>query len=191
MTGDGIVRTLSQRAAALREIGVSVDVNAPVHPCFFYESLWCIIGFILLHFLSKKRKFEGQIFLGYIVWYGVGRFFIEGLRTDSLMVMPGSSIRISQLIAAVTVIAAIVIYSVALRRLKLGSGLTVEYAEGLTGETVPEVELDHREEDESEWDEAELEGEVGQQEEKDDRPAEELSEEETLESGEDADGKDH
>ncbi len=194
MTGDGIIRTLTQRATALRELGVSVDPNAPVHPCFLYESLWCIIGFLLLHFLSKKRKFEGQIFLGYIIWYGIGRFFIEGLRIDSLMVVPGSSIRISQLVAAVTVIAAIVIYSVALRRLKLGSGMTVEYAEGLTGETVPEVELDR--EDESEWDEAEIEEETEQPEQTEDGPEEGASEEaasdeQPSESGEDADGKDH
>jgi phosphatidylglycerol:prolipoprotein diacylglycerol transferase len=48
-----------------------------VHPCFLYESLWCLIGFILLNHLSKKRKFSGQIFLMYGVWYGFGRFFID------------------------------------------------------------------------------------------------------------------
>ena len=49
-----------------------------VHPCFLYESIWCLLGFILLHILSRHRKFSGQIALGYGVWYGVGRFFIEG-----------------------------------------------------------------------------------------------------------------
>lgn len=59
-----------------------------VHPCFLYESIWCIIGFVLLHLLSKKRKFKGQIALSYGVWYGFGRMFIEGLRTDSLYLGP-------------------------------------------------------------------------------------------------------
>lgn len=57
-----------------------------VHPCFLYESVWCLIGFILLHTLSRHRKFKGEIFLGYGALYGLGRFFIEDLRTDSLMI---------------------------------------------------------------------------------------------------------
>ena len=55
-----------------------------VHPCFLYESVWCIIGFFLLNHFSKKRKFSGQIFLMYGTWYGFGRFFIESIRTDQL-----------------------------------------------------------------------------------------------------------
>lgn len=55
-----------------------------VHPCFLYESIWCIAGFFLLHHLSKKRKFSGQVTLMYCAWYGFGRAFIELLRTDSL-----------------------------------------------------------------------------------------------------------
>ena len=54
-----------------------------VHPCFLYESVWCILGFFLLHFISKKRKFSGQLVLTYGVWYGFGRGFIELLRTDA------------------------------------------------------------------------------------------------------------
>jgi phosphatidylglycerol:prolipoprotein diacylglycerol transferase len=56
-----------------------------VHPCFLYESIWCFIGFILLHKFSKKRQYSGQIVLMYCAWYGLGRAFIELLRTDSLM----------------------------------------------------------------------------------------------------------
>ncbi|MGI6280274.1 MAG: prolipoprotein diacylglyceryl transferase [Acutalibacteraceae bacterium] len=59
-----------------------------VHPCFLYESVWCIVGFVLLHILSEKRKFSGQIVLMYCAWYGFGRGFIELLRTDSLMLGP-------------------------------------------------------------------------------------------------------
>ena len=69
------------------------------HPTFLYESVWNLCGFVLMHFLSKKRKYDGQIALGYLVWYGLGRTFIEGLRMDSLML---GSVRVSQILAAVT-----------------------------------------------------------------------------------------
>lgn len=78
------------------------DTILLVHPCFLYESLWCLIGFILLHILSKHRKFKGEIFLAYASFYGFGRMIIEGLRTDSLML---GSIRISQLIAGIAFVA--------------------------------------------------------------------------------------
>ena len=80
-----------------------------VHPTFLYESVWNLIGFILLHLFLKsdKRKYDGQIFAMYVLWYGFGRFFIEGLRTDSLP-LAGTGIRISQLLAAITVIGAAV-----------------------------------------------------------------------------------
>ena len=74
-----------------------------VHPTFLYESLWNAAGFALLHFLSKKRQYDGQIALGYALWYGLGRFLIEGLRMDSLYLGP---IRVSQLLAGVTCFAA-------------------------------------------------------------------------------------
>lgn len=67
------------------------------HPTFLYESLWNLTGFILINIFYKKKKFNGQIACMYLAWYGFGRFFIEGLRTDSLYI-PGTSIRISQLV---------------------------------------------------------------------------------------------
>ena len=76
------------------------------HPTFLYESVWNAVGFVLLHFLSKKRKYDGQIALGYVAWYGLGRAFIEGLRTDSLYWGP---FRVSQLLAAVSCVAAVVV----------------------------------------------------------------------------------
>ena len=81
------------------------------HPTFLYESLWNALGFVLLHFLSKKREYDGQIALGYAAWYGLGRTFIEGLRTDSLYI-PGTSIRVSQALAAASCIlaAAVLVY---------------------------------------------------------------------------------
>jgi len=77
-----------------------------VHPTFLYESVWNLAGFVLLHFLSKKRTYDGQIALGYVAWYGFGRTLIEGLRTDSLMLGP---FRVSQMLAAITCAAAVVI----------------------------------------------------------------------------------
>ena len=76
------------------------------HPTFLYESLWNAAGFLLLHFLSKKRKYDGQIALGYAAWYGLGRAFIEGLRMDSLYWGP---FRVSQVLAAVTCVAAVAV----------------------------------------------------------------------------------
>lgn len=74
-----------------------------VHPCFLYESVWCLVGFIGLHFYSKKlRTFDGEIFLLYLAWYGLGRAWIEGLRTDSLM---AGQFRISQVVAVVCFVA--------------------------------------------------------------------------------------
>ena len=74
------------------------------HPTFLYESLWNLAGFVLLHFLSKRRKYDGQIALGYAAWYGLGRTFIEGLRTDSLYWGP---FRVSQLLAAISCVIAL------------------------------------------------------------------------------------
>ena len=69
------------------------------HPTFLYESLWNAIGFVALHFLSKKRQYDGQIALGYVAWYGLGRTFIEGLRMDSLY---WGDFRVSQVLAALS-----------------------------------------------------------------------------------------
>ena len=75
------------------------------HPTFLYESVWNLVGFIALHFYCKKRKFDGEIFLLYVAWYGLGRAWIEGLRTDSLYLF-STGIRVSQLVAAVSFVAA-------------------------------------------------------------------------------------
>ena len=82
------------------------DMVEYYHPTFLYESLWNAAGFVLLHLLSKKRKYDGQIALGYVAWYGLGRAFIEGLRTDSLMWGP---VRVSQALAAISCVAAVII----------------------------------------------------------------------------------
>ena len=76
------------------------------HPTFLYESLWNAAGFVALHFLSKKRQYDGQIALGYVAWYGLGRTFIEGLRMDSLY---WGDFRVSQVLAAATCFVAVAI----------------------------------------------------------------------------------
>ena len=78
------------------------------HPTFLYESAWNALDFVILHFLSKRREYDGQIALGYVVWYGLGRTFIEGLRTDSLYI-PGTQLRVSQLLAAVSCLIAVAV----------------------------------------------------------------------------------
>ena len=75
------------------------------HPTFLYESLWNLVGFIAIHFLSKKRKYDGQVALMYVAWYGLGRTMIEGLRTDSLW---WGNFRVSQVLAAVSCLAAVI-----------------------------------------------------------------------------------
>lgn len=87
------------------------------HPCFLYESLWCILGFVGLLIFKKHRKFDGEIFLMYIGWYGLGRGFIEGLRTDSLYI-GNSSVRVSQLVAICCATVAIVIIAIARVKIK-------------------------------------------------------------------------
>lgn len=76
------------------------------HPTFLYESVWNAVGFIALHFLSRKRQYDGQIALGYVAWYGLGRAIIEGLRTDSLY---WGDFRVSQVLAAVSCVAAVMV----------------------------------------------------------------------------------
>ena len=75
------------------------------HPTFLYESVWNLVGFIGLHLYCKKRKFDGQMLLLYVAWYGLGRAWIEGLRTDSLYLF-STGIRVSQLVAAVSFVLA-------------------------------------------------------------------------------------
>lgn len=87
--------------------GTQLDASQPVHPCFLYESIWCLLGFVLLAIFAKKiRRYDGQIFLIYIGWYGLERAFVEGLRTDSLVI---GNIRISQLLAILCVVASVVL----------------------------------------------------------------------------------
>lgn len=81
--------------------------GAYYHPTFLYESLWNILGFILLLVLRRVNLRRGEIFLTYLIWYSIGRFFVEGLRTDSLMLT--ESIRMAQMISVVLIVGAIAV----------------------------------------------------------------------------------
>ncbi len=97
----------------------NTDMRA-VHPCFLYESLWCLLGFVLLHFLSKRfQQYAGQVFYAYLVWYGFERMIVEGLRTDSLYLpfsLFGFDLRVSQILSAVILIAGIILLIVNRKR---------------------------------------------------------------------------
>lgn len=97
------------------------------HPCFLYESLWCALGFVLLHFYSKHRKFKGELFLMYVAWYSFGRFFIESLRSDSLC---AGSVKVSMLVSAVCFVAAVATLLVVYSRLRRSKPEDKSYLEG-------------------------------------------------------------
>ena len=92
-----------------------LDGTLGVHPTFFYESMWNLLGFILLVLIARKGiKFNGQLFLSYVVWYGVGRAVIEGLRTDSLYFF-GTGLRSSQILGLASALVAIVVMAIRFR----------------------------------------------------------------------------
>ena len=98
-------------------MGLSMDPSTEavyhVHPTFLYESLWNIIGFALINVFYKKKKFDGQITLEYIGWYGLGRFFIELLRQDSLPLKLGKyNFRISAVIGLLCFVVCLVLFLV-------------------------------------------------------------------------------
>ena len=105
-------------------------------PTFLYESLWNLIGFLIINVLYKKKKFDGQVFLMYITWYGFGRMFIEGLRTDSLMV---GTFRISQVVAFLCfVIGSICIVYLSIRAKKQSKMLAADGEVSTYGEMLKE-----------------------------------------------------
>ena len=127
----------------LSERTQEVVSGGPVHPCFLYESLWCLLGFVLLHIFSRKfRRYDGQVFILYLIWYGIGRFFIEGLRTDSL-ITPFVNLRVSQLLAFVTVIAGVAMLLIFRGRTSLtGCGAPKVMALNGIRDEIPEEEQD-------------------------------------------------
>lgn len=116
-----IKETLESTQLDLLEKGMEVNPNAPVHPTFLYESVWCLVLFVILHIVvTKHRKFKGEVFLLYGIGYGLERMVVEGLRTDSLYI-GSTSIRVSQLLSAVIVVVFSVWLIVLMVKLKKGS----------------------------------------------------------------------
>lgn len=134
MSSPTIVSYLTQHEAELEAIGMNIDPNMPVHPTFLYESLWCLLGFVLIAWYTKRRRFDGELTLLYTAWYGAGRAVIEGLRTDSLMI-PGTSLRASQVLAFVLVVAAVILWVVKSVQLKK-TGKTQLYVDTEEGQLV-------------------------------------------------------
>lgn len=97
MTSENVVKDFTDKG---------FDPQALAHPCFLYESIWCIAGFFLLHHLSKKRHFSGEITLMYCIWYGFERAIIENLRTDSLILW--GPIRVSVVVSIVLCVGAFI-----------------------------------------------------------------------------------
>ena len=113
--------TLELSADTLAAKGMTVDPNTPVHPTFLYESVWCILGFFILNYIvHKKRKYKGEVFLLYGVWYGLERMVVEGLRTDSLYI-GSTSIRVSQLLSLIIVVAFLIMHIINMVKLKKGT----------------------------------------------------------------------
>lgn len=124
-----IKETLLLNADVIASKGMKVDPDLPVHPTFLYESVWCILGFFVLHYiLQHHRKFKGEIFMLYGIWYGLERAVVEGLRTDSLYI-GSTTLRVSQLLSmiiAVVFAAALTVCFVKYKKGTLWSGLQLD-----------------------------------------------------------------
>lgn len=109
MTGGRIQYVINnemQIGGSMYENGLNMMWEQPVHPCFLYESVWCLLGFAVFAVFAKHRKYDGQLFLMYLAWYGAERAVVEGLRTDSLMM---GNVRVSQMVSVIIFIASAVL----------------------------------------------------------------------------------
>ncbi len=115
MTSDKIVDYINSHQQEFAQNGIEMNPDLPVHPTFLYESVWCLLGFLVLYIVCQKfHKFDGQLILGYGIIYGLERTVVEGLRIDSLYI-GDTNLRVSQLVSLVLVIVctAITIYKFA------------------------------------------------------------------------------
>ena len=106
MTGGRIQATILRQSAYMDGTMQGVSEQYAVHPCFLYESFWCLLGFVVLALWSRRRKYDGQLLLMYMAWYGGERFIVEGLRTDSLMI---GNIRVSQALSAIIFVTSVIL----------------------------------------------------------------------------------
>lgn len=135
MTSENVV-------SVFRSLGY--DSEALAHPCFLYESVWCLAGVAVLHILSKKRRFSGEVGLMYCIWYGFGRGFNELLRTDSLMI---GSLKVSSLLSFTICIAALVLIVIIRKRQNRVIAET-NYEDMFKDELAAAVDFDEEETDE-------------------------------------------
>lgn len=124
MMSDKVVSYISRHPSkfgleGVADIGGYIEEhNLFVHPTFFYEFVWCMLGFLVLYIILKKfRKFSGQLFLCYGIWYGTGRAIVEGLRTDSLYI-GNTDLRVSQLLSIAIVAVCVVLLVINLIKVK-------------------------------------------------------------------------
>ena len=116
-----IKETLAASAEALSAKGIDVDPAMPVHPTFLYESVWCLLSFLILHIIvNKKREFKGEIFMLYGVLYGAERMIVEGMRTDSLYI-GNTTLRVSQLLSMIIVVVALAFFIFFIIKAKKGT----------------------------------------------------------------------
>ena len=109
MTSDKIVDYINSHQLEFAENGIEMNPDLPVHPTFLYESVWCLLGFVVLFIICQKfYKFDGQLILGYGIIYGLERTVVEGLRIDSLYIA-NTNLRVSQLVSLALVIACTII----------------------------------------------------------------------------------
>ena len=88
-----------------------------VHPTYLYESLWCVMVLVIMILYTKHRKFDGELFLIYLLGYGAGRVWIEGLRTDQLLI-PVVGLPVSQLLAGLLIVSSLSVIIIVRMRLK-------------------------------------------------------------------------
>ena len=148
MASETITSYLTQHEEELEALGMNIDPNMPVHPTFLYESIWCLLGFLFIAWYTKRRKFDGELILIYMMWYGAGRAVIEGLRTDSLMI-PNTSLRASQILAIAMVVVAAVIWAVKTAKVKKSGGRQL-YVDTEEGQLVIKGEFYKKKKDSSE-----------------------------------------
>ena len=135
MTSENVVADFAQKG---------YDPTALAHPCFLYESIWCIAGFFLLHHLSKKRHFSGEITLLYCIWYGFERAIIENFRTDSLMLW--GPIRVSVFVSVVLFVGALIALIVIRKKQKTAftdmdyEAMFDDGLDDMTNDETPEIE---------------------------------------------------
>ena len=109
MTSDKIVDYINSHQQEFLQNGIEMNPDLPVHPTFLYESVWCLLGFVILYIVCQKfYKFDGQLILGYGIIYGLERTVVEGLRIDSLYI-GDTNLRVSQLVSLALVIVCTVI----------------------------------------------------------------------------------